>query len=470
MVKLEENYRSTATILEAANALIANNSERIDKVLRPTRGEGELISLTRCDDEIAEAEAVVHRLRTMEAANPELSWGDMAVLYRTNAQSRAIEESLVRWGIPYIVVGGLRFYDRREIKDLLAYLRLLVNPADTVSLLRVINVPKRGIGKTTIQRLTDAANQLGIPLWDVVSDPEAVRSLGGRSAKGLLQFCELVNDLQARSRDVAPSELIQQVMEKSGYISELITEGTDEAEERRRNLQELVNAALQYQEENEEGDLEGFLATAALSSDADSKDTAADRVTLMTLHSSKGLEFPVVCLVGLEQGLFPSYRSLDDPASLEEERRLCYVGITRAKERLFISHASERRLWGGMREAAVPSVFLSELPEALIQGDLPQSGGAALRRERRLERLTRVDREKPSTAPANAVRRRQAGPAPGRSWQVGDRVTHASFGVGEITHTFGSGEKVSIAVKFAGMGPKILDPRLAPIEPIAADG
>ena len=470
MVKLEENYRSTATILAAANALIANNSERIDKVLRPTRGEGELISLTRCDDEIAEAEAVVHRLRTMEAAHPELSWGDMAVLYRTNAQSRAIEESLVRWGIPYIVVGGLRFYDRREIKDLLAYLRLLVNPADTVSLLRVINVPKRGIGKTTIQRLTDAANQLGIPLWDVVSDPEAVRSLGGRSAKGLLQFCDLVNDLQARSRDVAPSELIQQVMEKSGYVSELIADGTDEAEERRRNLQELVNAALQYQEENEEGDLEGFLATAALSSDADSKDTAADRVTLMTLHSSKGLEFPVVCLVGLEQGLFPSYRSLDDPASLEEERRLCYVGITRAKERLFISHASERRLWGGMREAAVPSVFLSELPESLVQGDLPQSGGAALRRERRLERLTRVDRDKPSSAPANAVRRRQAGPAPGRSWSVGDQVIHASFGVGEITHTFGSGEKVSIAVKFAGMGPKILDPRLAPIEPMAGNG
>ena len=469
MVKLEENYRSTATILAAANALIANNSERIDKVLRPTRGEGELISLTRCDDEIAEAEAVVHRLRTMEAAHPELCWGDMAVLYRTNAQSRAIEESLVRWGIPYIVVGGLRFYDRREIKDLLAYLRLLVNPADTVSLLRVINVPKRGIGKTTIQRLTDAANQLGIPLWDVVSDPEAVRSLGGRSAKGLLQFCDLVNDLQARSRYVAPSELIQQVMEKSGYVSELIADGTDEAEERRRNLQELVNAALQYQEENEEGDLEGFLATAALSSDADSKDAAVDRVTLMTLHSSKGLEFPVVCLVGLEQGLFPSYRSLDDPASLEEERRLCYVGITRAKERLFISHASERRLWGGMREAAVPSVFLSELPESLVQGDLPQSGGAALRRERRLERLTRVDRDKPSSAPANAVRRRQAGPAPGRSWSVGDQVIHASFGVGEITHTFGSGEKVSIAVKFAGMGPKILDPRLAPIEPVVSN-
>ncbi len=466
MVKLEENYRSTATILEAANALIANNTERIEKVLRPTRSEGELITLTRCDDEIAEAEAVVHRLRMLESANPELSWGDMAVLYRTNAQSRAIEESLVRWGIPYLVVGGLRFYDRREIKDVLAYLRLLVNPADGVSLLRVINVPKRGIGKTTIQRLTDAANQLGIPLWDVVSDPEAVRSLGGRSAKGLLQFCELVNDLQRQIQESSPAELIQQVMEKSGYVSELIADGTDEAEERRRNLQELVNAALQYQEENEEGDLEGFLASAALSSDADSKDTAADRVTLMTLHSSKGLEFPVVSLVGLEQGLFPSYRSLDDPASLEEERRLCYVGITRAKERLFIFHACERRLWGGMREAAVPSVFLSELPEALVHGDVPQSGGAAMRRERHLERLTRVDRQRPSAPPANAVRRRQTNSASSRRWAVGDRVTHSSFGVGEITHTFGSGQKVSIAVKFVGMGPKILDPRLAPIEPL----
>ena len=473
MVKLEENYRSTATILEAANALISNNTERIDKVLRPTRGEGELISLTRCDDEIAEAEAVVHRLRMMEAANPDLSWKDMAVLYRTNAQSRAIEESLVRWRIPYVVVGGLRFYDRREIKDLLGYLRLLINPADTVSLLRVINVPKRGIGKTTIQRLTDAANQLGIPLWDVVSDPEAVRSLGGRSARGLLQFCELINGMKERIQVATPSELIQEVMEKSGYVSELIADGSDEAEERRRNLQELVNAGLQYQEENDEGDLEGFLASAALASDADSKDTAADRVTLMTLHSSKGLEFPVVCLVGLEQGLFPSYRSLDDPASLEEERRLCYVGITRAKERLFISHASERRLWGGMREPAMPSVFLSELPEGLVQGDVPRSGGAALRREQRLERLTRVDRNDSqrvasggaSGVPANAVRRRQAGPAPGKSWSVGDQVVHASFGVGEITHTFGSGEKVSIAVKFAGMGPKILDPRLAPIEP-----
>ena len=473
MVKLEENYRSTATILEAANALIAHNSERIDKVLRPTRGEGEPIHLIRCDDEIAEAEAVVHRMRMLDAAHPDLRWGDMAVLYRTNAQSRALEESLVRWGIPYLVVGGLRFYDRREIKDVLAYLRLLVNPADSVSLLRVLNVPRRGIGKTTVERLNDAASQLGLPLWEVVSDAEAVRSLGGRSAKGLLQFAELIRDLAGRAQNSPPSELVQRVMEQSGYVAELIAEASDEAEERRRNLQELVNAALQYQEENEEGSLEGFLASAALASDADSKDTAADRVTLMTLHASKGLEFPVVFLVGLEQGLFPSYRSLEDPAALEEERRLCYVGLTRAKERLFLSHASERRLWGGMREPAVPSVFLSELPAELLQGDLPQSGGAAIRREQRLERLTRVDRDDSrrvasggeAGAPTNAVRRR----APALTWAVGDPVRHASFGVGTITHLFGSGERLSLAVKFEGMGPKILDPRLAPIEPVSSD-
>ncbi len=465
IIKLEENYRSTSTILEAANELISNNKERIEKVLKATRGEGDAIKLTRCDDEIAEAEAIVHRLRIINAANPSSTWGDVAILYRTNAQSRAIEESLVRWSIPYVVVGGLRFYDRREIKDILAYLKLLVNPADSVSLLRVLNVPKRGIGKTTIQKLTDAANQLGIPLWELVNDPDSVRSLIGRSAKGLMEFSELINELKQHLTSSQPSQLIQLVMEKSGYINELIATATDEAEERRRNLQELVNAALQYQEESEAADLESFLASAALASDADSKDTSTDRITLMTLHSSKGLEFPIVCLVGMEQGLFPSYRSMDDLASLEEERRLCYVGLTRAKEKLFLFHASERRMWGGMREPALPSQFLSEIPSKLIEGDIPLSGGTALRRDLHHDRLTRVDRQ-PSlnNLPKNAVRRKQTGPYPGGTWTVGDKVFHNSFGEGHITHTFGVGEKMSLAIKFKGMSPKILDPRLAPIE------
>ena len=474
IVKLEDNYRSTSTILDAANALIENNKERIEKTLKATRGEGDLIKLTRCDDEISEAEAVVHRLRLIQAANPELSWGDMAVLYRTNAQSRTIEESLVRWSIPYVVVGGLRFYDRREIKDILAYLKVLVNPADSVSLLRILNVPKRGIGKTTVQRLTDASSQLAIPLWDLINDSEALRALAGRSTKGLLLFTELINTLRSQVINTEPAMLIQLVIERSGYLSELIATATDEAEERRRNLQELVNAALQYQEENESTDIEGFLASAALASDADNKDTANNRVTLMTLHSSKGLEFPLVCLVGMEQGLFPSYRSLDNPSSLEEERRLCYVGITRAKEKLYLFHANERRVWGGMREPCLPSLFLSEIPNYLIEGDIPLTGGTSLRRDRHLDRLTRVDREAPNTdqkdgfmqRSSNAVRRKYGGPSPNQVWSVGDKVTHKSFGEGEITHTFGKGERMSLAIKFKGMGPKILDPRLAPIQAI----
>ncbi len=472
LVKLEENYRSTSTILDAANSIISNNKERLEKVLKATKGKGEPIKLSRCDDEISEAEAVVHRLRILDAGNNETSWGDMAILYRTNAQSRVIEESLVRWNIPYLVVGGLRFYDRREIKDILAYLKLLINPSDSVSLLRVLNVPKRGIGKTTVQKFNDASTQLGIPLWEVISDPEAVRSLGGRSAKGLLQFCDLIQNLQDKLNNIQPSQLVQLVLEKSGYISELIATATDEAEERRRNLQELVNAALQYEEENDTADLEGFLASAALSSDADNKDTAAERVTLMTLHSSKGLEFSIVCLVGLEQGLFPSYRSLDDPSSLEEERRLCYVGVTRAKERLFLFHALERRFWGGAREPAIASTFLSEIPPDLLEGDLPLTGGSSLRRDKHLDRLTRIDRshernqlsESFANQSFNAVRRKQSAPLPGRSWEVGDKVTHSAFGEGKITHIFGKNEKISLAIKFNGMSPKILDPRLAPIK------
>ena len=470
MIKLEDNYRSTSTILEAANALIANNKERIDKVLKATKNSGDLIKLIRCEDEIAEAEAIVHKLRLIQAASEQANWSEMAILYRTNAQSRSIEESLVRWRIPYTVVGGLRFYDRREIKDVIAYLRFLINPADSVSLLRIINTPKRGIGKTTIQRLTDAANQLGIPLWEVVNDPEAVRSLAGRSVKGIFQFCELINSLKPKTEETKPSEIIQQIIEKSGYVQELINEATDEADERRRNLQELINAALQYQEENDIGDLEGFLSSAALASDVDNKNLETDRITLMTLHSSKGLEFPVVCLVGLEQGLFPSYRSLDDPFSLEEERRLCYVGLTRAKERLILSHANERRMWGGLREPAIPSVFLSEIPRDLIEGDLPQNSGIAIRRNNRLERLTRIDRENNNEnskgIPSNAVRRKFSGPRPDKEWKVGDQIKHLSFGEGQVTHVFGTGQRKTIAIKFKGMGPKIIDPRLAPIEPL----
>ena len=380
-----------------------------------------------------------------------------------------MEESLVRWRIPYTIYGGLRFYDRKEIKDAIAYLKVLINNADNISLLRIINVPRRGIGKTTIEKLNEIANKLELPLWEVINNKESLISTIGRSSKGINQFTELMNELSCYVENSGPSQLLQLILEKSGYLNELIMSGTDESEDRRNNLQELVNAAIQYEEETENGDAEGFLATAALTTDSDDdKKNRSNSVTLMTLHNSKGLEFQNVFISGLEQGLFPSFRSIDTPSLLEEERRLCYVGLTRAKERLFLTHARERRLWGGTREVTIPSMFLQEIPEELIDGEIPQSGGISLKRDFHLDRLTRVDRNNNSfnNRPINSVRRLYSGPTKGEKWKLGDQLLHAKFGKGEIIHIFGSGEKISLAVKFGDKGSKILDPRLAPIRAI----
>ena len=469
LIKLEENYRSSSNILNAANSLIENNTERIDKVLRATKEKGELLKLLSCDDEISEAEAITSKLKSLNNSNQKPIWKNFAVLYRTRAQSRVLEESLVRWQIPYTIFGGLRFYDRREIKDAIAYLKVLVNSADNVSLLRIINVPRRGIGKTTIQKLVDLSNKFNIPLWEVLNDKQSIEETIGRSSKGISKFTELMNDLLCYLENSGPAQLLQLILEKSGYLSDLLNSGTEESEDRRNNLQELINAATQYEEETENGDAEGFLSTAALTTDNDTKKNNPNSVTLMTLHNSKGLEFQNVFITGLEQGLFPSHRSVDTPSLLEEERRLCYVGITRAKERVFLSHARERRLWGGMREATIPSIFLSEIPEDLIDGELPQTGGASIRRDWHLDRLTRVDRNNSNefiNKPINAVRKLYSGPSKGKSWIVGDKLIHSKFGKGEIIHIFGSGEKISLAVKFGDKGSKILDPRLAPIRSI----
>lgn len=448
MVKLEENYRSTENILEVANQLIENNTERIDKVLKPTRGEGEAIYLYRADDETAEAEFVVQQIRTLESRHPELHWGKFAILYRTNAQSRAMEDALVKWVIPYKVVGGLRFYDRKEIKDVLAYLRAIANPFDTVSLLRVINTPRRGIGKTTIDNLQKAAQELDQPLWEILTDETSVKTLAGRSAKGVLQFAEIIQKGRSDLDRVSASEIVQTVLNDSGYIEDLKQQGTDEASDRLGNVQELYNAVLQFEEDNDDRSLIAFLANASLASDLDNLEEEATRVSLMTLHSSKGLEFPVVFLVGLEQGLFPNFRSLDDPAALEEERRLCYVGITRAQERLFISYARERRLYGN-REPASPSLFLAELPKELLQSNVT----AAI--PTRWAKPMREIREKNSAAMPNINE---------SDWSVGDRAIHKAFGEGEVTRIFGAGNKICLAIKFPGLGQKIIDPKITPIQ------
>lgn len=453
MVKLEENYRSRENILQAANQLIENNTQRIDKVLKPTREAGEQIYCYKADDEIAEAQFVVNQIRNLERQYPELHWGSFAVLYRTNAQSRPIEETLVRWGIPYTIVGGLKFYDRKEIKDVIAYLRAIVNPFDSVSLLRVINTPRRGIGKATIDNLVNASQQLNLPLWEILSDETSVKTLAGRSAKGVNNFAGLIRHWQEQLDTLSPAEIVQGVLEDSGYIKDLQNQGTDESLDRLQNVQELYNAVLQFEEESDDVTLGNFLASTALTSELDNLKEGQTAVSLLTLHASKGLEFPVVFLVGLEQGLFPNFRSLDDPDSLEEERRLCYVGITRAQELLHLSHARERRLYGS-REPAIVSQFMAELPKELLSFGMPRGASNKQSTPVATQSSRRSTEKNTTSQPTNQ----------NQNWTVGDRIFHLTFGIGEITHIFGSGNKISLAIKFPSLGQKIIDPRIAPLQ------
>ena len=449
MVKLEENYRSTENILQMANHLIENNTERIDKVLRPTRGTGEAIFCYRADDEVEEAHFVVTQIRQLALDNSELHWGNFAILYRTNAQSRAFEESLVRHDIPYNIVGGLRFYDRKEIKDVLAYLRAIANPQDALSLKRIINTPRRGIGKATIDRLEGAAKELDRSLWNVLTDETLVNTLAGRSAKAVNGFTQIIQTWQDKAETTPANEIVQGVLEDSRYVSELVAQGTEEADDRVQNVKELYNAVLQFEEENESATLPMFLANASLSSDLDNANEDQAKVSLMTLHSSKGLEFPVVFLVGLEQGLFPNFRSMEDPASLEEERRLCYVGITRAKERLFVSFARERRLYGS-REPASPSIFLGELPRELLLTNAASALPKKMATPIREIKAKRAAENAPDTHADD--------------WTVGDRVSHKAYGNGHVTHIFGAGNKICLAIKFPGIGQKIIDPKITSLQ------
>lgn len=442
MIKLEENYRSRENILKAANHLIAHNSQRIDKVLKPTRGVGEQIYLYKADEEQEEARFVVQQIQQIKENNPEIDYGDFSILYRTNAQSRPFEDLLLHHNIPYNIVGGLKFYDRKEIKDAIAYLRIIANPEDTVSLLRVINTPRRGIGKTTIGRLMDAAQQLGVPLWEIINDETSVNTIGGRAGKSLTQFANIIQTVKDRLDELTAGEVLNYIIEQTGYVKELQQQGTDEADNRIANIYELYNAVQQFQEDNEETSLEAFLASASLASDLDSLEAEQQKVSMMTLHSAKGLEFPIVFLVGMEQGLLPHNRTLNDPLEIEEERRLCYVGVTRAQEQLFLTYTRERRLWG-TREPAVSSQFLMELPGELINSNINAT---------------------------NIYRRRTPAkkPAQGKEidWSVGDRVLHHEFGAGEITHILGSGKKATLAVKFLSMGVTKIIPKIAPMEKV----
>lgn len=361
LVKLEQNYRSTANILNAANAIIENNEERVDKVLYSQKGDGEKISLYEAQDEGDEANYIVKSIRDTSD-----NYNQFSILYRTNAQSRALEEALIAAGIPYRIYGGLKFYDRKEIKDAIAYLKLIYNNDDSQSLRRIINVPKRAIGETTLKHLQEYADKNDISLFGAINQVDSIEAIKAGTRTKLKDFALLIEKLkEAQSRYQLP-EFLGLVLEKSGYLRELHASGTDEDVTRIENLQELVNVANEFEPEEIDNTLGEFLAQVSLVSDIDGMDEIANNVTLMTLHASKGLEFPIVFLAGCDEGIFPSARCSNSISDLEEERRLMYVGVTRAETKLYLTTAKRRQMWGEYKYYT-PSRFLEEIPANLVE-------------------------------------------------------------------------------------------------------
>ena len=361
MIKLEMNYRSTDNILQAANSIIENNDERVDKVLRSTKGTGEKIVLYEAEDETDEANFIAMKIK--QISNRQ-DYNKCAVLYRTNAQSRSIEEAFMASSIPYKIYGGLKFYDRKEIKDVIAYLKLVYNPNDSVSFKRIINVPKRSIGETTMQKLQDFADKNDISLFEAINRIEETE-IQSKTQTKLKDFQTLILKLKEAQTRYNLDEFLGLVIEKSGYIAELQSSNNPDDETRIENLQELVNVASEFEPEEIDNTLGEFLAQVALVSDTDNVEQISNNVTLMTLHSAKGLEFPYVFLTGLEEGMFPHSRTFESKSELEEERRLMYVGVTRAEEELFITYAKRRLLWGDYKYNP-PSRFLEEIPSSVI--------------------------------------------------------------------------------------------------------
>ena len=463
IVVLEQNYRSTQVILDAANAVIANNDRRRSKRLWTDRGGGEPITAATMDDEHDEASYVASEVLSLVDAGDH-RYGDVAVFYRTNAQSRVLEETLVRHGIPYRVVGGLRFYDRREVKDVLAYLRVLTNPDDAVSLKRVINTPKRGIGDTSVAKLEAWAQGSDITLLAAL-DHAHESGVTGRAVGGIGEFLDVVTDLRdAAEGGVAAA--VEAVLERTGYAAELEAERSIESQGRLENLEELIGVAAEFDDAAARGDVQllsesdpdaiderapavlvglervqAFLEQISLVTDLDEYDPEESVITLMTLHTAKGLEFPVVFLTGMEEGVFPHNRSLGDPDELEEERRLCYVGITRAEQRLYLTRAWSRNLFGATHYNP-PSRFLQEIPDELVRAIEEESiGGGSV-----------VTPTRPS--------------APGAAnlgLKVGDDVAHDRFGEGVITDIEGRGDKAEAVVQFRDAGERRLLLAWAPL-------
>ncbi|MEG6616140.1 DNA helicase PcrA [Peptococcaceae bacterium 1198_IL3148] len=445
VVKLEQNYRSTQTILDAANAVINHNASAKKLELFTALGSGEPIVIKNCEDERDEAFYITRMIR--QGIDKGRNYQEFAILYRTHAQSRAIEESLLTANIPYTIVGGLKFYDRKEIKDLLAYLRLAVNPHDSYSLQRIINVPKRGIGPASVSKILVWAEQNRLNMLEALNRFIEIPGLTAKVKVGCHSLAELYNNLKQQQEFLSVTELVEEVLKQSGYRDELEAEDTVDARTRLENLKEFMTVTQEYDKNNVDGSLEDFLAGISLMTDQDRYQGDSNVVSLMSLHTAKGLEFPVVFLAGMEEGVFPHSRSLDSETEMEEERRLAYVGITRAKEQLYLSNCWCRTLFG-RRQTNVASRFISEIPEYLVARDNPVKSN----------RTTIIGAK--SATKADGTNRVIA------DYQLGDKVVHKKWGMGVIVSVKGTGKDAELTVTFPNQGIKKLIAEYAPLEKV----
>ena len=466
VIKLEQNYRSTKMILAAANAVIENNFARKPKELWTENVIGDKITYYLANDERDEANFIATTILKHKTIF-KTPYADIAVLYRTNAQSRVLEEAFMKQGLPYTMVGGLKFYDRKEIKDIFAYLRVIYNPNDNISLLRIINVPKRGIGDTSIGKLVEYANDNNMSLFDVISNPDLVPKLMARVRKPLELLAEFIFTMIALKDNMSVADLIDKVKKESGYIKELETENTTQSETRLENLKELLSLAKGYMKSNGlEDNLENFLSQVALVSDIDNVDLDEDKITMMTMHSAKGLEFPVAFIAGMEEGLFPHSRTLMNESEIEEERRICYVGITRARRKLYLTNAKMRTIYG--KTVVYPnSRFLSEIPDHTVERLQARNNNYGFARSYAPSGQANATSPNVNTANlsplAQKISQSSAKPDLNINWKVGDKAQHSKWGIGTIISVSGDGEEQELKIAFPNQGIKPLMKKYAPI-------
>ena len=452
-IKLEQNYRSTKIILDAANAVIENNEGRPEKNLWTDKTEGAKIQHFTAQSEHEEAAFIGDTIAKKHDIH-DVPYGDMAILYRTNAQSRVLEEALIKRALPYTMVGGTKFYDRKEIKDVLAYLRVLYNPFDDLSLLRIINVPKRSIGATTVAKLQEYARANGTSLFMTLTQLHLIDSIKGKTKEKLEEFGILIFTLVSEMENRTVLDILESILDRTGYLAQL-EESTDPQDQARaENIGELLSVAKDFQDTNPSGTVEDFLEQVALVNDVDSFEQEESKVTLMTLHAAKGLEFPIVFLCGLEEGLFPHSRTLMNPEEIEEERRLAYVGITRAEKELYISNATTRTVFG-RTSSYLPSRFIDEIPEELVDG---------LRAKRKVPDDIKRHVPQHMSVTSRPVTKPIVRNEVIADWKVGDTAIHSKWGNGKVINVTGEGAGMKLTIEFPTQGVRVVMAKFAPVK------